>query len=193
MTRRVQGFDFTGAVRRICADMTARLPELQHIAVDRVAIGLRRARHREPHGVYATLTPLRFAEGREFETRRGRRYRIGPLVDAAGREYLYLLSFYVPRFLDLPLEGKLSTIVHELWHIGARFDGDLRRHEGRCYAHGPSQRRYDAEMDRLTQRWLAADPPSHLYEFLACNHDELSAEHGGVRGDRWPTPRLAPA
>jgi hypothetical protein len=185
-----RGFDLTGALRRICADMTVRVPELQHIELDRVAIGVRRARHRGPYGVYATLTPMRFAGGRLQETRRRRQFRIQPLLDAAGREFLYLLSFYVPRFLDLPLEGKLATIVHELWHIGPLFDGDLRRHEGRYYAHGRSQREYDAAMDRLAQQWLAADPPSHLYDFLSRNYDELAAEHGGVRGERWPAPRL---
>jgi hypothetical protein len=185
-----QGFDFTGAVRVICSDMAARLDELRHVDVDRVAIGLRRARHRGPYGVYATLTPLRFAGGRLHEKRRGRQFRIQPLVDESGREFLYLLSFYLPRYLDLPLEAKLATIVHELWHIGPLFDGDLRRHEGRCYAHGRSQREYDAAMDLLAQKWLAADPPAHLYEFLSHGHDELSAEHRGIRGQRWPAPRL---
>jgi hypothetical protein len=193
MPRRSKGFDFTGAVRVVCADMTARLPELRHVDASRVAIGLRPTRHRLPHGVYATLTPLRFAGGQDCEVRRGRRYRIQPLVNALGGDFLYLLSFYLPRFLDLSLEGKLSTIIHELWHIGPQFDGDLRRHEGRCYAHGRSQRAYDAEMDRLAQQWLAADPPAHMYEFLAADYDELRAEFGGVCGDRWPTPRLVPA
>jgi hypothetical protein len=188
-----RGFDLTAAVRAICVDMAARVPELRHIDMPRVGVGLRRARHREPHGVYATLTPLRFAEGRLHDVRRGRRWRIQPVVDGAGRELLYLLCFYVPRFLDLPLEAKLSTIVHELWHIGPTFDGDLRRHNGRCYAHGPSQRKYDAAMDRLAQRWLAADPPPHLYEFLGRTYDELVAEHGAIRGERWPVPRLSPA
>jgi hypothetical protein len=193
MSRRQPGFDVTSALRRVCADMAERLPALRHIRLDLVAIAMRRARHRQPHGVFATLTPMRFAEGATVAVRRGRRWRIEPLVDAAGREYLYLLSFYMPRFLDLPLEAKLSTIAHELWHIGPRFDGDLRRHEGRCYAHGRSQRAYDAAMDRLAQQWLAASPPDHLYGFLSANFDELQAEHGRVVGDRWPTPRLAPA
>jgi hypothetical protein len=188
-----RGFDLTAALRRICVDMASRVPDLRHIDMERVGVGLRSARHREPHGVYATLTPLRFAEGRVLEMRRGRQWRIEPLVDGEGRELLYLLCFYVPRFLDMPLEGKLSTIAHELWHIGPAFDGDLRRHDGRCYAHGSSQRKYDAAMDRLAQRWLAADPPAHLYEFLGRSYDELVGEHGAVRGERWPVPRLTPA
>jgi hypothetical protein len=173
--------------------MAVRLPPLRHIDLDRVAIGIRRARSRQLHGVYATLTPLRFADGDVHETRRGRRYRIQPLVSRGGCEFLYLLSFYLPRFLDLSLEAKLSTIIHELWHIGPRFDGDLRRHEGRCYAHGRSQREYDAAMDRFAQQWLAGDPPAHLYEFLSQPYDELAAERGGVHGERWPAPKLVPA
>jgi hypothetical protein len=188
-----QGFDFTAAMRAVGADMTSRLAELAHIDLPRVAIGICRARHRQNYGVYAMLTPLRFADGATHQTRRGRRYRVAPIVDRNGREFLYLMTFYLPRYLDLPLEEKLSTLVHELWHISPRFDGDLRRHEGRYYAHGPSQRDYDAAMDRLAQRWLAADPPLHLYEFLSQSFDDLRTEHGAVRGDRWPTPLMTPA
>src|SRR4051812_15661969 len=123
-----KGFDFTGAIRAICVDMTQRLPPLAHVDVGRVAIGVCQTRNGSTHGVFATLTPLRFAGGQLLQsTRRGSR-RIQPLVDGAGQEFLYLLNFYLPRFMNLPLEEKLSTIVHELWHIGPKFDGDLRRH-----------------------------------------------------------------
>jgi Putative phage metallopeptidase len=188
-----KGFDFTAAIRAVCADMARRVPELAHIEIQRVAIGVCQTRNGAMHGVFATLTPLRFEGGLVERAVRGRRRRIQPLVDSLGQEFLYLLNFYLPRFLNLPLEEKLSTITHELWHIGPQFDGDLRRHPGRCYAHGHSQRQYDAQMDRLTQQWLALDPPHHLYEFLELTFDELAAEHGGIRGDRWPVPKILPA
>jgi predicted metallopeptidase len=187
------GFDFTSAIRGVCRDMTFRVPALSHIDMRRVAVGVCQSRNGAMHGVFATLTPLRFEGGAVLKKVRGRRHRIQPLVNGVGHEFLYLLNFYLPRFQNLPLEEKLSTIVHELWHIGPHFDGDLRRHEGRCYAHGPSQRHYDAQMDRLTQEWLALDPPHHLYEFLASKFEELSAEYGGVRAERWPVPKIMPA
>jgi hypothetical protein len=190
MARASEGFDFTGAMRAICADMTRRLPPLSHIHLERVAVGACRTRNGLAHGVFATLTPLRFAGGSSVQRVRGGARRIQPLVDAAGREYLYLLNFYVPRFLNLPLEEKLSTIVHELWHIGPKFDGDLRRHPGRFYAHGASQRQYDAKMDRLAQTWLAADPPPHLYEFLQHSFEQLTGEFGPLRAVRWPVPKI---
>ena len=104
------------------------------------------------------------------------------VCDPQGREYLYILSIYLPRFLNTSLEEKLATLLHELWHIGPNFDGDLRRFPGRNYAHGNSQREYDAQMERFAQQWLAADPPAHLYEFLEYDFHELVAEHGRIIG-----------
>ena len=187
-----QGFDFCEAMRRLCSDMTQRLDQLQHIDLTRVAISLCQTRKQVSHGIYASLTPLRFEAGAKTTVRRGRRYGVQPVCDRSGREYLYILSFYLPRFMNQPVEEKLSTVVHELWHISPNFDGDLRRHAGRCYAHGPSQKKYDALMDQLTQQWLALDPPAHLYDFLLGNCDELIAEHGRIVGSHWTNPQLVP-
>ena len=192
MTAKSHGFDFCRAMRLLCQDMVARLPELSHVVLDRVAISLCRTRRDSSHGIYASMTPLRFEAGALEKTMRGRRYAVQRLSDGQGSEYLYVLSFYLPRFQNTSLEEKLSTVIHELWHISPEFDGDLRRHEGRCYAHGPSQREYDAQMDRLAQRWLGLDPPAHTYTFLEYDFDQLVAEHGKVVGTHWPAPKLLP-
>ncbi len=130
-----QPLDFTARMRAICVDMTQRLDELAHIDMNRVAVCFCQARKRVRHGIFASLTPLRFQGGQTTTVRRGRTMAIQRMLDREGREMLYLLSFYVPRFLDLDLREKLITIVHELWHISPHFNGDIRRHEGRCYAH----------------------------------------------------------
>ena len=62
---------------------------------------------------------------------------------------LYLVTFCLPRFLDRPFNDKFVTLFHELYHIGPAFDGDLRRHEGRCAIHTHSKRRYDAHMAQV--------------------------------------------
>lgn len=187
-----QGFDFTAAMRHLCRDMTSRLDDLRYIDLDRVAISLCQTRKNVSHGIYASLTPLRFEGGATTTKRRGRRYGVSPVRDANGRDYLYILSFYLPRFMRTSLEEKLSTVVHELWHISPYFDGDLRRHAGRCYAHGPSQKAYDAKMDQLAQSWLALGPPEQLYDFLLLDCDELIAEYGKIMGTHWPNPQLVP-
>lgn len=172
--------------------MVTRLPELAHVDLARVAISFSQARKDVEHGMQASLTPLRFAGGAMTTVERGRRYGCQPIVDESGNEYLYVLSFYLPRFQNHSVEEKLSTILHELWHISPAFDGDLRRHSGRCYAHGGSQQAYDRRIERLAQKWLAMDPPHHLYDFLERTFDGLVAEHGRVYGRRVPSPKLFP-
>lgn len=187
---RSAAFDFTAHVRALCADITVRLPELSHIDMSRVAIRFCQARVSTRWGLYASLTPMRFAGGSLQTRRRGRTWTVERLYDDAGREMLYLLSFYLPRFLQRPLAEKLQTVVHELWHIGPGFDGDLRRHPGRCYAHTHSQRQYDAQMAELTDKWLALDPPPAVYEFLRYDFQELECRYGRVIGQKIRTPRL---
>lgn len=186
------GFDFTLHIGRVCEDMVTRLAELRHIDLSRVAVSFCQTRKAVSHGMYASLTPLRFDGGATETTRRGRRWRIGRLADASGREMLYILNFYLPRFLDLPFHAKVDTVVHELWHIGPCFDGDLRRFNGRCYAHGGSQKRYDAHVDRLAAKWLSLGPPASLYDFLEHDFRSLLRRHGRIFGRRVRTPRLTP-
>ena len=185
-----RGFQFTQRMREVCADMVARLPELSHIHLDRVAISFSQARKRGSYGIHATLTPMRFEGGREEEIRYGQLYRCQRLFDSSGQEFLYILSFYLPRFLDAPLEEKLVTILHELWHISPFFDGDFRRFAGRCYAHSHSQQQYDDQMLILAKKWLAKKPPHSLYGFLEYSFDQLAIEHRVIYGTKIRHPKL---
>ena len=187
------GLDFTLHIDRLCRDIVSRTAEFRHIDVDRVAVGFTQTRKPVKHGMFASLTPLRFADGQLITRRRGRHWTIQRLYDRSGREFLYVLNFYLPRFLDLPYREKLITVFHELWHIGEKFDGDLRRHAGRCYAHGSSKTAYDENMDALVTAWLALHPPDDLHAFLQRNTRELHAAHGGIFGRRWPRVKLLPA
>ena len=170
-------------MRRLCDDMVARLDQLRHVDMSRVAVSFSQTRRAGSQGMYASLTPLRFAGGQMHTFRRKRRWGIQRLYDPDGREMLYILNFYLPRFLDLPFREKLATTLHELWHIGPKFDGDVRRLGGRCFAHGSSQKQYDAHIEALLDRWLALGPPESLYDFLRLNF----RESGGP-----PRPRLRP-
>lgn len=186
------GFDFTSHMRTVCADMVARLPELSHVDLTRVAISFAQARTGDAHGLYASLTPMRFAGGSRIEKRRGRYFRAQTLRGDDCREMLYILSFCLPRFMDVDFREKLATILHELWHIGPRFDGDIRRHAGRCYAHSASQQHYDAAMLQLADRWLSLGPPPASHAFLRCRFQDLQRLYGRVYGLRVSRPKLLP-
>ena len=179
-------------MRDLCADAAARLAELSHIDVHRVGFAFAQTRKPVMHGMQASLTPMRFEGGALVGENRGRRVTVQRLYDASGVEMLYILTFYLPRFMDLDFQEKLVTVFHELWHISPAFDGDLRRHPGRCYAHTGSQANYDAQMEKLASRWLKLNPDPSLYEFLRLNFAQLQQAHGRVFGTRIPRPRLLP-
>lgn len=186
------GFDFCRHLGGLCEQIVSGLPELGHVQLDRVAICFAQTRTAALHGVQATLTPLRFAGGAETTDRGNRSWGIQRVLDASGQEMLYVLRFYLPRFLDQSLTEKLITVVHELWHISPKCDGDLRRHAGRCFAHSHSKAHYDAQMHELVNRWLATNPPADAYAFLENNSRQLAGQYGGVYGLRIPAPKLHP-
>lgn len=184
-------FDFTVAMRRLCDDVVRYTPELAHVRMSEVLVTFAQARRRVLHGLQAKLTPLRFENGSLITQRGQRRWTVRRLMHGE-REMLYILTFYLPRFQDQPVEEKLITVFHELFHISPRFDGDIRRMEGRYHVHSHSQKEYDREMGRLAERYLQQQPDEHVWGFLRYRFDELQARHGGVIGVKMPIPKLIP-
>jgi hypothetical protein len=187
------GFDFTFHAGRLCADLCQRLEELRHVDMSRILIRYCQVRRPGPYGLQASLTPLRFEEGRLQTRRRGRQWTIQRLYDAQGLEMLYLLSFYLPRFLNQSFDEKLATVIHELWHISPHFNGDVRRMPGRCYAHGRRENDFHASMHELSRRWLDQNPPLDAFVFLHHDFAELRELYGAIYGRQVATPRLLPA
>ena len=170
--------------------MAARMPELHHVDTRRIGFSFSQTRKQVRHGLWASLTPMRFQGGAIVETRHGHRYTFQRMYDASGCEMLYILNFYLPRFLNLDFMDKIVTIFHELWHISPTFDGDLRRHPGRCYAHTHSQKQYDAAMENLGSQWLSLSPPEELLGFLRHRFWQLEQRFGRVYGTRIRHPKL---
>jgi hypothetical protein len=184
-------FDFCAAVRRLSADVVARCGELAHVDVARLLFAVTQARSGRLHGLQARVTPLRFDAGRLTRQQRGVCYQVQRYV-VEGVEMLYLVTFCLPRFLDQDFDDKLVTLFHELYHIGPAFDGDLRRHPGRCSLHTHSKRGYDAHMAALAREYLAGGADPALHAFLRLNFAQLQARHGSVVGVVVPRPRLLP-
>ncbi len=187
-----QPFDFTDAVRQLCVDVTEKLPdEFGHIDMSRVAVCFAQTRTRQLHGLQAKLTPLRFENGARTTIRGGRQWTVQRLV-IGQVEMSYILTFYLPRFLDQSFKEKFVTVLHELYHISPRFDGDIRRLEGRYHVHSHSQKEYDREMELFAKRYLALRPETELFEFLRHDFRTLQQRHGGIVGLQTPIPKLVP-
>jgi hypothetical protein len=186
-----QPFDFCGHVQRLCADIVARCEALRHIDVSRLLFAVTQARSSRRHGLQARVTPLRFHGGRLIRHRRGLAYQVQRYF-VNGREMLYLVTFYLPRFLDQTFDDKFITLFHELFHISPTFDGDLRRHAGRCALHTRSKRRYDAHMADLARANLANGAEASRHDFLRLDFHQLEHRHGSIIGIHVPRPKLIP-
>jgi len=184
-----QPFDFQSHVRALCADIVRHCAELKHINVSRLLFGMTQARSGRRHGLQARVTPMRFRNGRLTRRRGGRPYQVQRYF-VEGREMLYLLTFCLPRFFDQEFDDKFITLFHELYHISPDFDGDLRRHEGRCALHTHSKRLYDAHMAHLARAYLSNGATRSRHDFLRLNFAQLQHRHGSVVGVVVPRPRL---
>lgn len=185
-------FDFSRAMRRLCVDVCARMDQFAHIRMEQVAVAFAQARRRVTHGLQAKLTPMRFADGTLTTIRHNQQWTVQRLYDTNGREMLYILTFYLPRFQNHTFREKMITVFHELYHISPKFDGDLRRFGGRYHTHSHSQTEYDAEMDRLVSQYLKQRPPAELLWFLRRRFSSLQKHFGRVMGLQVPIPKLIP-
>jgi len=184
-------FDFSMAMFRLCHDITSRISDLRHIRMSEVAVTFAQTRSRVSHGMQAKLTPLRFEDGSLITERHGRHWCV-PRLYQGDQELLYILTFYLPRFFEHSFLEKMITIVHELFHISPDFNGDIRRFDGRCYAHSHSQKDYDKHMENIVKSYLKLSPPKDLYAFLESDFLQLQSSHGGVVGLKVPIPKLIP-
>lgn len=187
----LEPFDFSGAMARLCADAVERLPDFQHVRLEQMAVTFAQARRRVSHGLQAKLTPLRFDGGAMTCRRYGRTWTIPRIFDGE-RELLYILTFYLPRFLDHDFREKLVTVFHELYHISPEFNGDIRRMDGRYHVHSHSQKEYDEQMGEIADRYMALRPPEELYVFLKSDFRGLLRKHGTVIGRKLTIPKLIP-
>ncbi len=186
-----QYFDFCRAMTDLCEDICRRHPEFQHVRMPQVAVTFAQTRSPVEWGIQARLTPLRFEGGAIAERRHGRWWTV-QRVYHQGQESLYILTFFLPRFLNLSFEEKLVTVFHELYHISPHFNGDIRRFGGACYMHTGSQKSYDRQMAVFADEYLRMRAPEELLRFLRFDFPGLRSDSGEVVGLRIAIPRLIP-
>jgi len=148
-TRRAPRPNATLLCRRIASDMAKKLPELSHIESARILFVAGEARR----GSRATIKPL-----------------AGARVSLKGRRALYCITLRPKFFRASTPEERVETLLHELLHISAAFDGRL--HQGRRHSALPPGK-FRALLRPLVRRYLSeADP--HLLSGLG-HHGEMIA------------------
>ena len=184
-------FDFSAHMRRLCAAIVSRCEAFYPIDVNRILFTVSQNRKARRHGLQAKVTPMRFHGGAIIHQRGDRLYQVQRYW-VEGVELLYVMTFCLPRFLDQSFEQKLVTVFHELYHIAPEFNGDLRRHDGRCSIHTRSKKSYDRHMAGLVREYLHSGSDPALHAFLRLNFQQIEERHGQLYGLSIPTPKLVP-
>ena len=176
-----------------------RVEELSHIDMDRSSRwATDRHARRATHGLQASLTPLRFEGG--ADGRRGP--AVGDIVcprvfdrHGVGR-CLYVLNVLPAAVLRSPVRGTTDDgCARVVAHLAQQMDGDLRRHEGRCYAHGRVPRRGSMSTRRASAAPVARVPTHRTIMFLLLESSFARTRRGTRRALSAPateTPNLAP-
>ena len=186
-------FDYTEAMECLIRHIIAHCPEFAHVDMERVVVASIQTRSPGAHGVYASVQPLRFKGGAGTMKRRGRTYAM-PVVRVDETEMKYIMYFALPRFAELDFATKMTTVFHELYHIGPKFDGDIRRFAGKNYAHGHSRKKFNALVQCFADEYLGLPESELPTDFLRLTFKDLQARYGGVEGRRVrpPRPKLCP-
>jgi predicted metallopeptidase len=183
--------DYTALLTDLIADIAARVPAFARVDPARILISFAQTRRPGMEGLHARLVALRFEGGARTRREGGREWRM-PELRVDGREMLYIVFVLLPRFCDLPLEEKLTTIFHELYHISPAFDGDVRRFPGRNWQHGSSRKAYDERVRAWARSYLESGVPPRCLEPLRLDFAELQERYGQVGGMRVRRPRPFP-
>lgn len=174
------------------ADACAGIQGLSHVRINQVRVSASFSRSRSRSGLLAYIVPLKYRWGSPVETRvhKGRVYHYAMLPRYHdGSESLYVIYFLLPRFFGLTARQKLETIIHELYHISPRFDGDLRRFGvGRKSIHG-NTKAYDLRVREMADELMAFRSPMETYGFLTGNYRELRSRYERIETHRIPEPR----
>lgn len=202
MADRPKSFDYTNAIYRLCQDICSKIPTFQTIDCDRIGYSFSVAKNKQSgYGRLASISPLRFengaivtfkerhittlsALGKRIAVVERRYFRARTVIGEKGNEILYIFDIMAPRFMNLSVREKLDTVMHELYHISPKFDGDVRRFPGRNWQHG-NKKAYDARSQAFSEEWLATDPDPRVYDFLKYNVKELQETYGRIVGNKY--------
>lgn len=187
-----KGFDFTGSMTLLIKDIVKTHAGFGHIKPDNIFIAVSPS-NGSRNGVVAKLRPMRFEGGSRTHIIRGTEY-LAPEVNINGNNILYVVYFLLPRYLNYgKLENKLATVLHELHHISPLFNGDIRRFDGKNYAHGNSREKYDRLVEIYSREYLSSTAHPELSDFLKYKYPELKRKYKAICGDMIRLPRSRPA
>lgn len=158
-----------------------------HIDLDSCLVCISSNRKNSRGAIYGKVVPLKFKNGSSTVTYRGNLYHM-PRVEHRGKELLYLIYYYMPRFFDLSAREKCNVIFHELYHISPWFNGDIRRMGKKKAAHGHSKKHFDTHYEKQLEDYMHMVENTPFIKFLNLTSRDLY-RHFNVVGRRMKIPK----
>lgn len=140
-------------MRALIEHVAATMPEFSHIDASQVLVVAGEARRASR----STVKPLAFRKGRRVDSL-GRRK---PTVKVFGKRMLYSITLRPLFFRKSTPRERVATLLHELFHISARFDGTLDDHRRHAKAGDGFEKRFKP----LEKRYWKQCPPHILEPF----------------------------
>ena len=187
---RREKINLTDILTEIIELITAKSRLFSHIDVSKVVVCIGSNKRNGRGAIYGKLVPLKFKNGSDILSFRGRYYTIPEIVNN-GISQLYAVYFYLPRFFDLPAQKKLHVIFHELYHISQEFNGDIRRMGNVKLAHGSSKKRFDSNFENEVKLFFENLAGTSYHDFLKMDSKYLHANYR-VYARRMKIPKPVP-
>lgn len=181
-------FNITDAFTLIMRDMIERTEEFKLFDINRILVCCSTNRNTSRGGIYGKLVPLKFENGNDIIKHKGYYYSI-PRLTVNNVEILYVVYFYIPKFLDLPAEKKIDVMFHELYHINPDFNGDIRRMGKFKKAHGHSRKCFDEKYQEYAESFFNYIKNTPFIKFLEMDTKSLKNEFPAISYRRMKVPK----
>lgn len=183
-------FNFNKEYFKVIENIVSVCDEFKHINLNHIAISYSKTHSKSKYGICAKIYPLRFEGGTSEKIKDNYKFSI-PSLYVNNNEIYYVISFCIPRFLNLSLTEKLETIIHELFHISPKFNGDIRRLTiSNKAAHGHNKNIFDNFIYKLVQRYLNSPKRFALPPFLYMDYKKLINTYKKIEFEKIKIPKI---
>ncbi len=155
--------DFNRGIRRLLWHIVRTMPEFSHLEPSRILVVAGEARRAS----HATVKPLAFPRG----SRTDAFGRTKPLVKIEGKRMLYCITLRPLFFRRSTAVERVTTILHELFHISTGFDGTLDASRRHANMGAKFEKKF-----RPLQKRLCAELPAELLAPFAYDGDVRIAQ-----------------
>ena len=183
--------NLTDTLSLITHEMITRTPEFSHYDINRMLVCCASNRSDSRGGIYGKLVPLKFENGSDIISFRGRLYTL-PKIIHNNIEIKYLIYYYHPKFFDISAREKVNVMFHELYHISPEFNGDIRCMGKVRAAHGHSKKSFESRYLDFAENFYSFVKGTPYHAFLEMNSLDLQNTFKKIRCRRMKTVKPVP-